>query len=566
MGKRLISFFLLLLCCAALSAQEELPAQDYFQSPLEVPLILSGTFGELRNNHFHSGVDIKTQRRQGLNVLSAAQGYVSRIKIAHYGYGKALYITHPNGYVTVYAHLKKFGPEIEEYIKKQQYKKESFEIELFPNSDLLTITKGQVIGYSGNTGSSGGPHLHFEIRDKNSRPMNPLLFGIDIQDTKKPIVNRVIAYPLDENASVNQSSNPVEVRITQQPDGHFKAERLQAQGRIGFGVSTVDQQDLAINKNGIYKIRTAVNGQLKLEAQMDKFSFAETRYLNRMIDYAYYKKKKMRVQKLFIERNNPLSFFNHVTDNGELFIEDSLSYEYTIQITDFKNNETLIKIPILGKTDSIRIPKNTRVTDHYVYSDQNYTFQEGKFEVYIPKGALYDDTFLDLKVSGDTLTLHNEETPLHKNAVISYDISGYLPEDREKLYLGILNYKNEVYYSGARIKDNKLSCSTKRMGTYSLGMDKTPPKITPKDITDGKWMSKYRYLKFKIEDDQSGIKGYRATVNGKFILLEYDPKTNMLVHDFNDNAVIDTENKLKLIVTDNVGNSSTFETTFFRKN
>lgn len=565
MGKYLLFLVFIAGFITLGNAQEEV-ALDYFQSPLEIPLVLSGTFGELRNNHFHSGLDIKTQRRQGLKVLAAAEGSVSRIKIAHYGYGKAIYITHPNGYVTVYAHLKKFGATIEAYIKKQQYKKESFEIEIFPNADLLTIAKGEVIGYSGNTGSSGGPHLHFEIRDKNSRPMNPLLFGVEIPDTKRPLVSRIMAYPLDENSSINQSSNPIELRITQQPNGNFKAESIEAQGRVGFGISTIDQQDLAVNKNGIYNIQTKVNGNLKLEIQMDKFSFAETRYINRMIDYAYFLKKKNRIQKLFIEKNNPLSIFKNVQDNGELFIADGLSYEYNILVSDYKKNATKINIPILGKSDSIRIPRKIKSTDHYVYADQSYTYEEGKFSVYLPKGALYEDTFMDLAVSGDTLTLHNEETPLHKNATISFDISGYLPEDREKLYLGILNYKNEVYYSGSRIKDNTLSCSSRKLGTYSIGMDRTPPKISPKNLTKGKWMSKYRYLKFEIEDEQSGIKGYRATVNGKFILMEYDYKTKSLIHDFNDNSVMDIENNLKLIVTDNVGNSSTFETTFFRKN
>ena len=185
--------------------------------------------------------------------------------------------------------------------------------------------------------------------------------------------------------------------------------------------------------------------------------------------------------------------------------------------------------------------------------------------MYIPKGALYDDTFLDIDVSADTITFHNEETPLHKNATVSYDLSGYTGEDREKLYLGVLNYKNEVYYTNTKIKDNKLRIATRKFGTYTLGMDKTPPVITPKNVAQGRWMSKYRYLKFKIEDDKSGIKSYRATVNGKFILMEYDYKTKTLIHDFNDNVVTDTENNLKLIVTDNVGNSTTFETTFFRK-
>lgn len=546
------------------NAQESIPI-DYFQNPLDIPLVLAGTFGELRNNHFHSGLDIKTQRKVGFKVIASAEGSVSRIKIAHYGYGKALYITHPNGYVTVYAHLQKFSPAIEEYIKKQQYKKESFEIELFPNANLLPVAKGEVIGYSGNTGSSGGPHLHFEIRDKNSRPMNPLLFGLDILDTKKPNILRVLGYPLDKNSIINKSSNPIELRLTQQPNGDFKAESIEAMGKIGFGISTIDQQDLAINKNGIYAIQTKLNGESIFKVQMDKFSFAETRYINRMIDYSFFQKKKNRVQKLFIEKNNPLSIYKNVRDNGTLFIGDGLSYEYNILVTDYKKNTTRVNIPILGKVDSIKITKKVMSTDHYVYANQSYSFEEGKFNVYIPKGALYEDTFLDLKVAGDALTLHNEETPLHKNVIISYDISDYTPEDREKLYLGTLNNKGTVYYTGARIKNGILSCSTRKLGNYSIGLDKTPPKISPQNIKNKEWMSSYRYLKFKIEDNKSGIKGYRATINGKFILMEYDYKTKSLTYDFNDNIVTDKESNLKLIVTDNIGNSSTFEATFFRK-
>ncbi|GAL71036.1 M23 family metallopeptidase [Jejuia pallidilutea] len=167
-----IIFALFLLCSVSFNAQSIYP-QDYFSSPLEIPLILSGTFAELRSNHFHSGMDIKTQQRTGLKVIASANGYVSRIKISHYGYGKALYITHPNGYTTVYAHLKSFAPEIEDYIKKQQYKNESYEIELFPKVDELLVTKGSLVAYSGNSGGSGGPHLHFEIRDNAERPINP---------------------------------------------------------------------------------------------------------------------------------------------------------------------------------------------------------------------------------------------------------------------------------------------------------------------------------------------------------------------------------------------------------
>ena len=179
--------FFLFLFSTFINAQDIYP-QDYFAPPLEGETILAGTFGELRSNHFHSGLDIKTKQREGLKVHAAASGYVSRIKIAHFGYGKALYITHPNGYTTVYAHLQRFSDKIESFIKKKQYEQESFEIEVFPTNNELILTKGEVIAYSGNTGSSGGPHLHYEIRDNLERPINPLLFGIKVKDSKKPII------------------------------------------------------------------------------------------------------------------------------------------------------------------------------------------------------------------------------------------------------------------------------------------------------------------------------------------------------------------------------------------
>jgi len=546
-------------------SQTNIP-NDYFINPLDIPLVMAGTFGELRSNHFHSGLDIKTQRKEGLKVYAAAAGYISRIKISHYGYGKAIYIKHPNGYTTVYAHLKKFSPKIEAYLKEKQYKKERYQIEVFPTSGTLTISQGDIIAYSGNTGSSSGPHLHYEIRDPNARPMNPFLFGIDIADHKPPKITKAFAYPLDKNSFINNTQEPIELRITMQKDSTYITEKIKAHGNIGFGISTIDQQDAANNKNGIYQIQTTVNGEENFFLSMDKFSFAETRYLNRMIDYGHYIKKKNRVQKLFIEKNNPLSIYKRHLDNGFLNIQDSLSYQYRIKIKDYAGNVTTITVPIIGKRDTLIKPSTPTATKDYAYSDQSFSFSEGKFSVYIPKGALYDNTFLNLASSSDTLHFHQEETPLHKNAVISYDLSAYNGEDREKLYLGRINRKgNDIYYSNTKIKDNALTTATRTFGKYTIGIDKKPPVITPKNVAEGRWMSKYRYLKFKIEDNQSGIRSYRATVNGKFILMEYDYKTNTLVHDFNDNVVTDTENNLKLIVTDNVGNSTTFETTFFRK-
>ena len=275
--------------------------KDYFSDPLKVPLVLSGTFGELRSNHFHSGLDLKTQGKEGLDIHSSAAGYVSRIKISHYGYGKVLYIKHSNGYTTVYAHLQKFSPKIEAYVKAKQYAKESYTIELYPNNEELKVDKDEVVAISGNTGGSSGPHLHYEIRDPQSRPMNPMLFGMEIEDTKKPIVNTVWLYPLNQEAHINGESAPYKLKTTLLEDGTLKTNPVFACGEIGVGVSTYDQQNGAKNKNGIYKINSSVNGTENFELEMKRFSFSETRYLNRLIDYGYFKENKSRITKLFID-------------------------------------------------------------------------------------------------------------------------------------------------------------------------------------------------------------------------------------------------------------------------
>ena len=270
--------FLILLVVSFCNAQTPYP-QDYFTSPLDITLVLSGTFAELRSNHFHSGLDIKTQGKEGIKTYAAAAGYVSRIKISRYGYGKAVYITHPNGYTTVYAHLQKFSPTIEAYVKKQQYFKELFEIELFPKAEDLKISAKEVIAYTGNTGGSGGPHLHFEIRDKQERPMNPMLFGFDIKDTTKPLVYELYGYPLSEGSHINGETSRVKIRIIKLPNGHYKTEQITAFGKIGFGIISTDRQDFASNKNGLNHIKTTFNGTKSLEVDFKRFSFNETKHL-----------------------------------------------------------------------------------------------------------------------------------------------------------------------------------------------------------------------------------------------------------------------------------------------
>ncbi|WP_299113833.1 M23 family metallopeptidase [uncultured Winogradskyella sp.] len=559
-------FLLFFLITTSGYTQSEYP-QDYFRNPLDITLVLSGTFGELRSSHFHSGLDIKTKQKQGLKVYSAAKGYVSRIKISHYGYGKAIYITHPNGYTTVYGHLQKFSERLEKYIKECQYEKESFEVEVFPSSEELIINSNEVIAYSGNTGGSGGPHLHFEIRDNQERPMNPMLFGINVKDTKQPFVSAVYAYPKDENAIINGKNKRVPLRLIPLKNGDYEVEKITAHGNIGFGITSYDKQDLAPNNNGVSNIQTFFNGNKSLEIDFKRFSFAESKHIKRLIDYEYFKTKRSRIQKLFVEKNNPLSLYKDAYDNGYINIEDSTASVYKIRIRDFNGNETWVNIPVKGKKTKLENSIDNDISEMYlVYSEQPTTLQSGNITVDFYKNTVYEDALIDFKVNSDTLHLHEDKVPLQKNFYINYDISNYKSEHQSKIFIARLyGYYKKPSYVHTKHKGNILSAGSKRFGTYILAMDTIAPTITPINFQNKKWLSKYRYLKVKIDDELSGISKYRATVNGKWILMEYDYKTKMLVHDFNDNIVKDTKNELKIIVTDNVGNSSTFEATFFRK-
>ena len=539
---------------------------NYFQNPLDIPLILSGTFGELRSNHFHAGLDLKTQQKEGLNVLAAAAGYISRIKISHWGYGKAIYITHPNGYTTVYAHLQKFNNRIETYIKRKQYKKENFEIQVFPSSKELPISKNEIIALSGSTGGFVGPHLHFEIRDtKSEKPINPMFFGINVNDSKKPRINTLVGYSLDNNSHINGIGVPTKLSFINLKNGEFLASKIKAFGKIGFGINAYDQLDGAYNKNGLYNLSMFVNGEKIHEFEASSFSFSESKYINLLIDYERFKNLGQRIQKCFIEPANKLSLYTKSYNNGYLTIEDGLSYKIEIIAKDFQGNSQKITIPIEGKKDSILVRNTPKITSYKIKKTLFNKFKKEGITIAFPKYTFYNDLYLDFDIKDSIVKIHNNTVPLNKRYTLTFNVSNYSEKEKKQLYIASINKKGKTQYETTVKKDSTFYTSTKKLGAFKLETDIEKPKVKLHNFKNEQWLTHYKILKVKIADTKSGIKSYRGEIDGKWILMEYNVKKGVLTYNFNDQIFTTAKHKLKVTVTDNVGNKKTINATFFRK-
>ena len=532
-------------------------------NPLDIPIILSGTYGELRSNHFHSGIDVKTKGIQGLSVYSYASGYVSRIKISHGGYGKALYIKHPDGTTTVYAHLKKFSSKIEKIVKSRQYKRESYEIEFFPKENEISVLKNEIIAFSGNTGGSSGPHLHFELRDQNQTPINPLTnSNVYVEDNRNPLFNKLF-YKSYSNAFSSQT----ELKIKKISSSLYISDTLKTTGKVGFGVVAFDKLDLANNSNGISKIITSLNNHNLLKISFDSISFDETKHINAFIDYSFFKNHKIRIQKLFIEENNPLDLYNYNRNNGFITIKNKEFYIYEVNIYDANDNRSRLVVPILGvQTTKPLEVINKHPKLNYIDREKEYELEFNSVKVSILKETFYKNLFIETKFENDTLSIDKDTIPLLKPITISFNIDRYNDSLKDRLFIAKLSENKTVanYNYTTDIYNGKKSF-TKSLGTYTLELDTISPKISLVGFKQNDWISNFSYLKIKVKDTGSGIRKYNGWINNKWVLFELNTKKGVLVYDFNDNVVKVAKNNLHIEIIDNVGNKTEYKTTFYRK-
>tara|TARA_Y100000758_G_scaffold253008_1_gene189570 strand:+ start:309 stop:2000 length:1692 start_codon:yes stop_codon:yes gene_type:complete len=554
----------ILLISSSLISQNNLLKQEK-TNPLDIPIILSGTYGELRSNHFHSGIDIKTKGIQGLNVYSYASGYVSRIKVSHGGYGKALYIKHPDGNTTVYAHLKKFSSKIEEIVKSKQYKRESYEIEFFPKENEISVLENEIIAFSGNTGGTTGPHLHFEVRDKNQIPVNPLInSSIYIEDDRAPFFKKLFYKSYDSN---NVFDSQTELKINKITSSLYVSDTLKSSGKIGIGIVAFDKHNRANNSNGIFKIITSLNNQNLLKILFDSISFDKTKHINTFIDYSFFKNHKIRIQKLFIEENNPLDLYSSNINNGFITIKNKEFYKYEVNIYDANGNKSKLVVPILGvKTNKPLKLVNNHVELTYIERDKKYELEFNSVRVSILEETFYNNLLLEAKFENDILSIDKDTIPLLKPITIYFNTDRYNDSIKNQLYIAKLsdNKKMTSYNYTADFSNGKKS-STKSLGRYTLGIDTINPSISPIGFKENDWISNFSNLKIKVNDVGSGIRSYNGWINNKWILFELNTKKGILVYDFDDNIVRKAKNNLHIEIIDNVGNRTEYKTTFYRK-
>ncbi|SHI71006.1 M23 family metallopeptidase [Flavobacterium terrae] len=546
-----------------LSAQDKYP-KDYFGSPLDIPLSLAGSFGELRPNHFHSGIDFRTQKKEGLPVYASADGFISRIKISTAGYGKSIYIDHPNGFTTVYAHLQRCAPEIQAVLNKEHYDKQNYEIEIKPKPNELIVKKGDLIAYSGNTGGSSGPHLHFEIRDTQSEfIINPLYFGLcdSLKDTKKPILNSILAYPLDESSQINGSAEPIFLSLNLQKDGTYITNKIVANGKISFAVNAYDVADNSYGKNGIFKMTSFVNGLPYFGYEFETFSFDETKLINTFIDYPRYQSQKQRFQKLFVGYFFPPSIIKTRKDDGILTISSNLTSNYKVILEDFNQNKTEVIIPVSYGVLPVTQKKKEKITPYFLKTLNEHSYVKDDISVFIPEKTFYEDFYLDFNVKNNELFLHNDSVAVSKNITITFDVSKIPVDEREKMFIANLD-RGRTEFNTTYKKENTFTIYTKKLGKFFLFKDEEAPRIYNPSFKEGDVLDEAKTLKISISDNLSGIKEYNAYLNGKWILMEYETKQNRLTHNFTDAIFVNGKNDFKLIVKDNMGNSSTFESYF----
>lgn len=541
-----------------------------FVSPLKIPLLLSGNYGELRSAHFHAGIDIKTLGKIGQPVYAAEAGYISRIKIQSGGYGCSIYITHPTGYKTVYAHLDRFNSEIQTYVKQSQYKLQKFEVDLYPPRNKFSLLRGQQFAVSGNTGRSGGPHLHFEIREaKNEVPLNVLKFNFPIVDNLSPEFRNLYVYTFPENSITgNNGEFRKNYTVTRENDTLFYIDEvIELQNEFcGFGTEVYDFLNGSSNRCGIYSLELIVDDKSLFSFAIDNISFLKTRYINAHMDYELKTSEGRSVHRLFRLPNNRLPIYSGNNSENLLHLKEDSLYHGRILAKDAYGNVSYMDFKFRKKGEIVPVEKKDATK--LVRWNEGNEFAINGNNVRIPSGALYRDIYFDYREIesnsewSDTICIHHESEPLQKNIMIKITPDRIPFQLKSKMLIARID-EDELSFEGADWQNSQLTAKSRDFGKYIVAVDTVSPEIVPVNFTENRKYLDGESIVFKVVDQLSGIKSYNAFLNEKWALLEYDAKSDLMIYRIDkDELKSGLTYSIKLQVVDRMNNIAIFESQF----
>lgn len=568
----ILTFLISTIPLYAIAQSDDCIGGACFVDPIDLPLNLSAGFSEVRPNHFHAGLDIRTNRKTGFNVKAIADGYISRIAVKIGGYGNVIYITHPNGYMSIYAHLKSFNQYLTDFVRKEQYRHKKFSVDLYLEKNKIQVKQGDIIALSGNTGSSGGPHLHFEIRDKGKSyiAINPLLLGYKTNDTISPAITKLVVYKASEDSNINNTTGDYaifNVASDQSKKNLFKIdgkEIIEVNGPIKLGVSCFDMPNTNSLKTAPYSIDLVIDGKKTFGVSFDRMSYYKQKMSNSYLDYGLYVTNKLIVHKSFLDKGNTLDNYSHVLNKGVINFTDDKTHKVNYIVKDIANNTSVLEVLIRNNKNLNKITPPKKEGLFFAYN-KKHTVEHEDVKIEFNKDSFFDDvwftyskdkapekSFSDLHIVGSNII------PLQKSYKLSIKPAVPLPHPDKAI---ILTKKGGSI--GGSYKNGYVTAYAGKFDAFYIYEDITAPTIIPSIINSQGKTNDPNSVSFKISDNLSGIKSFNGYINDRWVLFEYEPKLGVISYYFDDHMPTG-DAKLKIVLIDNKNNANTYESAISR--